>query len=77
MFSLPEEIVGKYPPEEVVSWAEAQLKTMRQVAMSKEVDKAFLLGQVASGLRDVASVLEALRKKMKPQTKNEPPVVAG
>ena len=77
VISLAEEVVNKYKTEDVVSWAEAELKTIRQIALSKEADKAFLLGRVCSGVGDVANVLEALRKKLKPITKDEPPVVAG
>lgn len=75
-FTLEEELVNKYDTEEIVSWVETQIKNMRQIAMSKEADKSFLLGRISSGLSDTANVLEELRKKLKPQTKNEPPVVA-
>lgn len=75
--SLAEEVVNKYSTGDIVSWAEAELKTIRQIALSKEADKAFLLGRVCSGVGDVADVLEALRKELKPETKDEPPVVAG
>lgn len=75
-FTLEEELVNKYDTEEIVAWAEAQLKAMRQIALSKEQDKSFLLGRISSGLSDVANVLEALRKKIDPISKNEPPVVA-
>lgn len=74
---LSEELVNKYSTEDIISWAEAEMKTMRQITLSKEEDKSFLLGRISAGLLDVASVLEALRKKLKPQTKEEPPVVAG
>lgn len=75
-FTLEEELVNKYDTEEIVAWAEAQLKAMRQIALSKEQDKSFLLGRISSGLGDVANVLEALRKKINPISENEPPVVA-
>ena len=75
-FTLEEELVNKYDTEEIISWAETQIKNMRQIAMSKEADKSFLLGRISSGLMDTENVLEALRKKLKPQTKDEPPVVA-
>ena len=75
--TLAEEVVDKYSTVEVISWAEGEMKTMRQIALSKEADKSFLLGRVCSGLGDVANVLEVLRKKLNPKTKEEPPVVAG
>lgn len=77
MISLAEELANKYTTEEIISWAEAELKTARQIALSKEADKAFLLGRIVAGVANVADVLEALRKKLKPETKDEPPVVAG
>ena len=73
---LAEEIADNYDTDEIISWAESELKTMRQIALSKEADKSFLLGRITTGISDVANVLEALRKKRKPETKNEPPVVA-
>ena len=75
--SLAEEVVNKYSTEDIISWAEAELKTIKQIALSKETDKSFLLGKVVASIGDIANVLEALRKKLKPQTKEEPPVVAG
>lgn len=77
ILSLPEEIAGKYSIDEILSWAESELKTMRQISMSKEPDKAFLLGRVTGKIGDLIEVLEALREKLKPDTKGKPPVVAG
>ena len=74
---LAEELVNKYSTEDIISWAEAELKSIKQITLSKETDKSFLLGRVSSSVGDIASVLEELRKKIKPETKNEPPVVAG
>lgn len=75
--NLAEELVSVYKTEDIISWAEAELKTIKQITLSKEADKAFLLGRVSSSVGDLASVLEALRKKLQPKTKEEPPVVAG
>lgn len=75
--TLAEEVVEKYDTEDVVSFIEAEVKTMRQMALSKEPDKSFTLGKISVGLTNIASLLEALRKKLKPETKEEPPVVAG
>lgn len=77
IISLAEEVVNKYSAEDIISWAEAELKTIRQTALSKETDKSFLLGKVVASIGDITNVLEELRKKLKPETKNEPPVVAG
>lgn len=77
MIPLPEIIVNEFSAEDIVSWAEAELRTVKQIALSKEADKAFLLGRITASVGEVASVLEALRKKMKPKSKEEPPVVAG
>ena len=77
IISLPEIIVNEFSTADVVSWAEMELRTVKQIALSKEADKAFLLGRITASVGEVASVLEALRKKLKPETKNEPPVVAG
>ncbi len=75
--SLAEELVNKYSTEDIISWAEVELKTLKQIALSKETDKSFLLGRTVASIGDIANVLEELRKKLKPQTKEEPPVVAG
>ena len=75
--TLAEEVVEKYDVEDVISFIEAEVKTMRQMALSKEPDKSFTLGKISVGLTNIASLLEALRKKLKPETKEEPPVVAG
>lgn len=75
--SLQEEIVNKYSTEDIISWAEAELRSLKQITLSKEADKSFLLGRVSSSVGDIANVLGELRKKLKPETKNEPPVVAG
>lgn len=75
--SLQEEIVNKYSTEDIISWAEAELRSLKQITLSKETDKSFLLGRVSSSVGDIANVLGELRKKLKPETKNEPPVVAG
>ena len=75
--SWAEELVNKYSTEDIISWAEAELKTLKQITLSKEQDKSFLLGRVSSSVGDISSVLGELRKKLKPETENEPPVVAG
>ena len=77
VISLAEELVNKYSTEDVISWAEAELKKIKQITLSKETDKSFLLGRVSTSVGDISNVLEELRKKLKPETKNEPPVVAG
>ena len=77
VISLAEELVNKYSTEDIISWAEAELKTLKQITLSKETDKSFLLGRVSSSVGDISNVLGALRKKLKPETKEEPPVVAG
>ena len=77
VISLAEELVNKYSTEDIISWAEAELKTLKQITLSKETDKSFLLGRVSSSVGDISNVLGALRKKLKPEAKEEPPVVAG
>ncbi len=76
ILSLPEEIVEKYSTDEVISWAESEIKTMRQIALSKEPDKAFLLGRITSRMGDLADVLGALRKKLNPKSTNDGSFVA-
>ena len=76
VISLAEELVNKYSTEDIISWAEAELKSLKQITLSKETDKSFLLGRVSSSVGDISNVLGELRKKLKPETKEEPPVVA-
>lgn len=76
ILSLPEEIVEKYSTDEILSWAESELKTMRQISMSKEPDKAFLLGRVTGKMGDLIEVLGALRKKLNPKSTNDGSFVA-
>lgn len=77
IITLAEEVANKYDVDEIISFVEAELKTMRQMALSKEPDKSFTLGKISVGLTNMASILEALRKKRNPKSGEEPPVVAG
>ena len=70
------EIVLAHETDEVLAWLEAELKSMRQIALSKEADKSFSLGRISTGLNEVSMAIGALRAKLKPQAKSEPPVVA-
>ena len=70
------EIVFAHDTDEVLAWVEAELKAMRQIALSKEADKSFSLGRISTGLNEASMALGALRAKLKPQAKSEPPVVA-
>lgn len=74
--SIAEELVDNHSTEEVLSWLQTELATIRQITLSKEADKSFLLGRVSSISVDVASVADALRKKLSPKADQEPPVVA-
>lgn len=76
--SIAEELVDNHSTEEVLSWLQTELTTIRQITLSKEADKSFLLGRVSSISVNAASVADALRKKLSPKAKadQEPPIVA-
>lgn len=71
------EIVLAHETDEVLAWMESELKSMRQIALSKEADKSFSLGRISTGLNEVSMALGVLRTKLKPQENGKPPVVAG
>ena len=75
--SLSEEVVRAYDTAEVLAWLESQLKTAKQMSTKKEEDKSFVLGQVSMILGEMASIVSELRKKLDPNSKEKPPVVAG
>lgn len=75
--SIAEEIVNTYSTEEVLSLLQGELTMIKQATTSKEQDKAFLLGKVSTMSTFSVSLVDALRKKIAPNSKEEPPVVAG